>query len=145
MPSAIIPPLLPDVEVLLVNWLNLQTETTAALSSARMCTDLPYIPAGASGVWVRISRAAGLATSRFIDRPVVDIDAYSFDRDAAVLAARSIQNLLFWQLRGSSTPDGVVQNVIDVIGPRWIGDDNQDMSRYSASYELYTKPLRARS
>jgi hypothetical protein len=144
MPPAIKPPLYPDVEVLLLNWLGIQAEDATALSGARLCTDLPYIAPQAAGLWIRINRVSGETHTRFTDQPVVDIDCYSFDRDIAVLAARTVQNLLLWQLRGAMTPDGIVQNVTDIIGPRWIPDDNQDISRYSASYELYTRPLVSR-
>jgi hypothetical protein len=142
------PPQFPDVEVLLMNWLNPfsqqegpQLPGAEVLTGVRFCTDLPYIPAGASGCWVRVGRVSGATQSLFTDRPVVDVDVYSFDRETAWAAARAIQNLIFWQLRGSATPDGCVQDVKDVIGPRWIPDLNQDMSRIGASYQLHTKPV----
>ena len=88
-----------------------------------------------------MNRVSGETHNRFIDVPVVDVDCYSFDRDTAVLAARTVENLLLWQLRGSQTPDGIVQQTSTVIGPRWIPDLNQDISRYSASYEICTRPV----
>jgi hypothetical protein len=130
------------VEVLLLNWLNAQAalEANAVLANTRFCTDLPYIEPDAGGEWARITRVSGATTSYFVDRPVVDIDVYSFSREAAIAVAQAVYSLLLWQLRGSTTPDGTVQTVVDVIGPRWIPDDNQDISRYGATYELHTKP-----
>ena len=136
------PPAFPDAEVLLLHWLSAQAqlEANAVLASTRFCTDLPYIAPNAAGVWARITRVSGATASYFVDRPVVDIDVYSFSRDDAVAAARAIYSLLLWQLRGAATPDGTVQTVVDVIGPRWVPDDNQDISRYGATYEIHTKP-----
>lgn len=136
------PPDFPDVEVLLLNWLEAQQvlEANAVLAQTRFCTDLPYIAPGAGGSWARISRVSGATSSYFTDRPIVDIDVYSFDRDAAVAVAGAVQSLLLWQLRGSRTPDGTVQTVAVMVAPRWLPDDNQDISRYGATYELHTKP-----
>lgn len=130
------------MEVLLLNWLNAQgaLEANAVLNETRFCTDLPYIAPDASGAWARITRVSGATASYFVDRPVVDIDVYSFDREGAYEVARAVYALLLWQLRGSTTPDGTVQLVTDVIGPRWIPDDNQDISRFGATYEIHTKP-----
>jgi hypothetical protein len=136
------PPAFPDVEILLLHWLEAQQvpEANAVLTQTRFCTDLPYIAPGATGSWARISRVSGATVSYFTDRPIVDLDVYSFDRDASVAVATAIQSLLLWQLRGSQTPDGIVQTVAVMIAPRWLPDDNPDMSRYGATYELHTKP-----
>ena len=136
------PPELPDVELLLLNWLNGQKvlAANAAIAGARFCTDLPYIPPGAAGAWVRVGRVSGATHSYFVDRPVVDVDVYSFDRDAAWAIARLIRNILFWQLRGTRQPEGTVVLISDVIGPRWIPDLNQDISRIGATYEIHTRP-----
>ena len=136
------PPPLPDIEVLLLSWLNAQAqlEANAVLADTRFCTDLPYIAPGADGAWARISRVSGATSSYFVDRPIVDIDVYSFDREAAFAIATAIRSLLFWQLRGTQQPEGIVQLITDVVGPRWLPDDNEDMSRYGATYEIHTKP-----
>lgn len=132
----------PDIEVLLLNWLTGQQGLgqNAVLAPVRLCTDLPYIPPGASGAWTRISRVSGATRSYFVDRPIVDLDVYSFDRDAAYAIAQACECLLLWQLRGVSLPEGTVQTVTVVVGPRWIPDENQDMSRYGASYEIHARP-----
>lgn len=145
MPPATSPSLFPDVELLLLHFLAGQVPAQAALAGARLVTDLPLITAGMTGLWVRVNRVSGETHSRFTDQPVVDLDVYSFDRDAAWLAARTVQNLLLWQLRGTSTPDGTVQNVTDIIGPRWLPDINQDISRVGLTCELYTRVLPSRA
>lgn len=125
--------------MLLLNWLTGQSqlEANAVLASVRWCTDLPFIPPEASGVWARIGRVSGATRSYFVDRPIVDVDVYSFTRDEAVAVAAAIRGLLLWRLRGVKLPEGTVQSVTDVVGPRWIPDENQDLSRYGASYEVH--------
>ena len=145
MPPATSPPLFPDVEVLLLHFLDAQIPAQAALTGARFVTDLPFIEPGAQGLWVRVNRVSGETHSRFTDVPVVDVDVYSFDRDASWLAARTVQNLLLWQLRGLTTDDGTVQNVTDIIGPRWLPDINQDISRVGLTVEIYIRVLPARA
>ena len=132
----------PDIEILLLNWLNGQAglEQNAVISGARFCTDLPLIAPGAGGAWARVNRVSGTTRSYFVDRPIVDLDVYSFDRDAAVAIARACETLLLWQLRGSTQPEGTVQTVTEIAGPRWIPDENQDISRFGASYEIHARP-----
>lgn len=145
MPPATSPPLFPDAELLLLHFLQGQVAAQAGLTGARIVTDLPYIPPGAAGSWIRVNRVSGETHNRFTDVPVIDVDVYSFSRDAAWLAARTVQNLLLWQLRGLTTPDGTVQNVTDIIGPRWLPDINQDISRVGLTCELYTRVLPSRA
>ena len=133
----------PDIEVLLLNWFTGQQalEQNAVIADVRFCTDLPYIlPPGTGEVWARINRVSGATRSYFVDRPIVDLDCYSFDRDLAFAVAQACECLMLWQLRGSTQPEGTVQTVTVVAGPRWIPDENQDISRFGASYELHAKP-----
>lgn len=136
-------PLFPDIEVLLLNFVTAQIPSRAALADARVVTDLGYINPGDPTLWVRVSRASGETRDRFNDQPVVDVDVYSFDRDASWLGARTVENLVLWGLRGT-TPDGTVQNTSVVIGPRWLPDVNQDISRVGATYEIRARILPSR-
>jgi hypothetical protein len=144
MPPVITPPDLPDIELLLLGWLGgqqaLPENAAIAASVVRLCTDLPYIKPDAPGAWVRICRVTGATHSRFVDRPVVDIDAYSFSRATAWAVARAIRSLMTWQLSGAPVAGGAVTLVSEVIGPRWIPDLDQDMSRVGASYEIHARP-----
>ncbi len=123
--------LFPDVEQLLIRWL----QTAAELSRVRFCT---ILPAEITETTVRIYRTAGAARNIRVDRPIVDADVYALDVADSVLIARQIENLLLTQLMGLQTPDGTVQSVSSVIGPRYLADENQDLIRYSASYEVHT-------
>lgn len=132
----------PDIEVLLLNWFTGQQglEQNAVIADVRFCTDLPLIAPGADGAWTRINRVSGATRSYFVDRPIVDLDCYSFDRDQAFAVAQACECFLLWQLRGSTQPEGTIQTVTVVAGPRWIPDENQDISRFGASYEIHAKP-----
>jgi hypothetical protein len=122
----------PDIELLLVTWLGDQGPVTG-----RLCTDLP---ATITGTVIRVLRISGANRSLRVDRPIVDIDIFSDDYADAIANGLLIQNLLLFSLRDTQTPQGYVQNVTTVIGPRWMPETNQDLVRYGASYELHTHP-----
>lgn len=119
----------PDVELLLVNYL------TAAPS-----LDVPVrtqMPLDITVTQIRVSRVAGANRTFRIDRPLVDVDVFSPDEVVATNTARQVQNLILFQLRGTTTPDGTVQHVTTVIGPHFLPDVNQEIFRRSATYELH--------
>ena len=119
----------PDIELLLVSWLGDQGNVTG-----RLCTDLP---AEITGTVIRVLRISGANRSITVDRPIVDIDVFSDDYADAIAQGLLIQNLLLFSLRATTTPQGYVQSVSTVIGPRWLPEENQDLVRYGASYEIH--------
>lgn len=128
--------LLPDIEILLVNWLP--GPLAAGLAAIGINAEprvMQSVPLKIDGLVVRVTRAAGTSRNHFTDRPIVDLDAFCPDFDTAAAASRVIQNVLS-QLRGTPTPDGTVQGVITILGPHWLPDVNQNLTRYSGSYEI---------
>jgi hypothetical protein len=122
-------PQFPDIELLVITWLSDQEQVTG-----RVVHDLP---ATITGTVIRALRISGANRSLIVDRPIVDIDVFSDDLADAVASARLVQNLLLFSLRATQTPQGYVQNVTTVIGPRWMPEVNQDLVRYGASYEIH--------
>jgi hypothetical protein len=130
--------LFPDTEILLVNWLP--GPLSAALAARGVNAEpqvMMNLPLQIDATIVRVTRTSGTNRSRFVDRPIADIDVFSPSLDEAALTARLIQNLLLFSLSGTTTPDGTVQLVETVNGPRWLPDINQNITRYSGSYELH--------
>lgn len=123
--------LYPDVEGLLVRWLS---SPDSGVDSYRYGTDLP---ADITEVTVRIERTSGSGKSVRVDRPIVDVDVYGLVLADVELASRQLQQALR-SMRGIRTADGYVQSVSTIIGPRWMPDINQAITRYGASYELHT-------
>lgn len=121
-------PVFPDVEHLIVTFL-----TDAERVPPRVLTKLPLPIAPPV---VRVTRTSGANRSIYIDRPIVDVDVFHDNYEDASNLARVIQNLLLWTLRATTTPDGTVQDVTTVIGPRWMPDVNPNLVRYGASYEV---------
>lgn len=124
-------PVFPDVEHLIVVFL-----TDAERVPPRVLTKLPLplVPPV-----VRVTRTSGANRSIYVDRPIVDIDVFGDDYADASNLARVIQNLLLFTLRATTTPDGTVQDVTTVIGPRWMPDVNPNLVRYGASYEIHCR------
>jgi len=97
-----------------------------------------YAPAGdLQMITARIHRISGANHDIYIDRPIVDIDVFGFKTDigGASDAARRIQADML-SLMGARLVNGVVQFVSTVNGPRSLPEPNQDIVRYTASYEV---------
>jgi hypothetical protein len=124
-------PVFPDIEHLVVTFL-----TDAEMVPPRVLTKLPLplVPPV-----VRVTRTSGANRSIYIDRPIIDVDIFHDDYAAASALSRVIQNLLLMTLRATTTPDGTVQEVTTVIGPRWMPDPNPALVRYGASYEVHVR------
>lgn len=124
-------PVFPDIEHMLVRFL---TDTPRVPPRVLTKLPLPLVPPV-----VRVTRTSGANRSIYIDRPIVDIDVFGDDYEDASALAREIQNLLLFTLRATTTPDGTVQLVTTVIGPRWMPDPNPNLVRYGASYEIHAR------
>jgi hypothetical protein len=124
-----------DCEGLLIDYLTVKFGAGFHFS-----TILPPENEWDSNVMVRIIRASGAARSRFVDRPIVDIDVFTLnDATAAMNTALAIQDAMqFVHGREIDTVNGIVTMVNTIIGPRWIPDQNQEVFRRSATYELHT-------
>lgn len=119
-----------DVEVELFGYLG------PKFSALRLCTDLP---SQISATTVRIKRISGANRDLLIDRAIVDIDVYSPTSEAdASTQARAIQATLL-AMTGTQTSNGVVQRVATINGPRWLPTDNQSLTRYGATYEVFIR------
>lgn len=133
MPPVIKP--IVDIELLLVKYL--QTLLGDNVFDAGQILIATRLPEQLPEVAVRVNRVSGAARSRFVDRPIVDIDVFSADEDKAIAAAHTVHDAL-QGIRSLVTDEGVVSYSEVIIGPRWLPDINQEIFRRSASYELYT-------
>ena len=129
----------PDVEELLVNYLPVQN----LVPEIRGYTYLTILPPAAldnpddSTVYVRVNRTSGADRSIRVERPIVDIDVYSRSMDTSQGAARLVSQAVR-SMRAVKTPDGVVNHVRTIIGPRWMPDVNPQTFRVGASFEFHT-------
>jgi hypothetical protein len=132
------PKLFPDAELLLINWLPVPL--AAALAQAGVNAEPQVtmdLPLQITGLVIRVTKIAGKNISRFVDRPIVDLDVFGPVFDDVATTARIIQNLLLFSLTGQTTQDGTVSLITTSNGPRWLPDVNQNLTRYSATYELH--------
>ena len=99
---------------------------------------LTYMPAGELvKTTARIHRISGANRDIYIDRPIVDIDVFGLRVDIGNVStiAREIQACLL-SLPGATIMNGVIQYISTVNGPRSLPEVNQDLVRYSATYEV---------
>lgn len=122
----------PDVEVLLVDYLNTQT-------GRRTLTDLPadleeILPVE------QVTGGPGGDDGFRLDAATVDVDSWAADRAAAAANAEQIRGLLL-DLRGqrltSGPTTGVITGVVTLTRPHWVPDPNPGLRRYTASYQIY--------
>lgn len=130
----------PDVELLLIGWLDTQLPALRPVEGMgegdgyRVCQDFPEtFPV----TTVRVTRASGANRNRFTDRPIVDIDVLAPSYAESSSCSTFIQGMMAG-IRNLVTDQGVVQMASCVKGPSWLPDINQDLVRYSATYELHT-------
>jgi hypothetical protein len=89
----------------------------------------------------RVHRISGANRNIGVDDPIVDIDVFGPKAETGSVsnAARDIQADVL-SLMGKVVPNGVIQHVTTVVGPRQLPEANPDIVRYSASYELHIHP-----
>jgi hypothetical protein len=119
----------PDVEVLLVAYLNGKT-------GRRVVTELPADLDSELPV-IKVACGVGDDDSFRLDRSVVDVDVFAADRSAAASLAGDVRGFLLEELRSELQPAGVVTGVRTVVKPRWVPDPNPNLRRYTATYAVY--------
>jgi hypothetical protein len=92
--------------------------------------DLPQITA-------RIHRISGANSNIQVDRPIIDIDVFGLKAEMGNVsaAAREIQSFILG-LMSARVTNGVIVHATTVTGPRQLPEANQDLCRYSATYEV---------
>ena len=85
----------------------------------------------------RIHRISGANRDIYVDRPIIDIDVFGLQSQAGnvSLIARDIQSALL-SMMSMRVTNGVIQHITTVNGPRTLPETNQDLVRYSATYEV---------
>jgi hypothetical protein len=121
----------PDAEIALLAVL------APAFPSDRVVTK---VPADVTGTVIRVHRISGAARDIRIDRPIVDVDVFAADDGTASSTARNAQSILL-SLAGTTVLNGVIQRVSVVNGPRWLPEDNPNLIRYGATYEMLIHAL----
>jgi len=89
---------------------------------------------------VFVERISGAELNNRLDRPIVDIDVYSFDRAQAQDIAEEIRAYLRNDLPGSTVEGVVFTRARTIIAPRRLAHANPRLFRYSANYELLLHP-----
>ncbi|MBB5940082.1 hypothetical protein [Streptomyces zagrosensis] len=127
----------PDVERLVVNFLDARPELDAATVD-----NVP--PAGFTGTQpvILVSRAGGAWVDDLrLDQPLVDLEVYGPTKTAAhglALAARSA----LVALRGTTYGTAYVSDVVEADGPRWLPDWNRSAAnRYLSTVRLHIRPI----
>jgi hypothetical protein len=121
----------PDAELALLAVL------APAFPSGRVVTKTP---ATIAGTVIRVHRISGAARNIRVDRPIVDVDVFAADDATASSTARNAQSVLL-SLAGTTVLNGVIQRVSVVNGPRWLPEDNPNLTRYGATYEVMIHAL----
>jgi hypothetical protein len=101
-----------------------------------------YMPAGElSMTTARLHRISGSNRDIGIDRPVIDVDVFGLRTEIGQVsvAAREIQAFIL-SLMSVQVMNGVIVHVTTVNGPRSLPEANQDLCRYSATYEVMIHP-----
>jgi hypothetical protein len=95
------------------------------------------MPANVTSITARVHRISGAPRDIYIDRPLVDIDVFGPKSEAGSVsaAAREIQADVI-SLMGKVVTNGVIQHAVTIAGPRSIPEDNPDLARYGATYEI---------
>jgi len=89
---------------------------------------------------VFVERISGAELNPRLDRPIVDVDVYSFDRAEAQDIAETIRWVLRDMLPGNIVDGVVFTRTRTVIAPRRLAHANPRLFRYSANYELVLHP-----
>lgn len=99
------------------------------------------LPATVSSIVARVHRISGAPRDIYVDRPIVDIDVFGPKSDAGNVsaAARSIQADIL-SLMGKVVTNGVIQHAVTIAGPRALPEENVELARYSATYEIQIHP-----
>ena len=126
-------PIFPDPETMLLQILAPQNP------SMRFVTIMPS--GDPTKITVRIRRTGGTNVHIGLDRPIVDIDVFGLKSQVGTVsaAARDIQSQIL-ALMSATAPNGVIQHVSTMVGPRQLPEVNPKLVRYSATYELQTHP-----
>lgn len=120
----------PDIEALLVGWLQGQ------FPAARVVTETPADLTGNLPL-VKVRRTSGDDDNVRLDRPVVDLDVFDTDVQAASALSAQIRDALLYTLPYAMPVGGTVTGVYTVVGPRWLPYDDTSVRRYQASYRLF--------
>lgn len=132
MPPSI--PVMPDAELLLVVGLTPLLQAIYGSNGVRVVTSLPGTIAVPT---VRVKRISGAQRTIALDRPVLDADTFALDYGTASMVSRQVTASLL-ALRGMLLANGVVTNVNVIQGPRWLPDEDVNLFRFNASYEVFT-------
>lgn len=99
------------------------------------------MPASVSSIVARIHRISGAPRDIYVDRPLVDVDVFGPKSDTGNVsaAARSIQRDIL-SFMGKVVTNGVIQHAVTIAGPRQLPEENSDLARYSATYEIQIHP-----
>lgn len=127
----------PDAELLLVSWLAGQLDDEAYVCSVgppgeQFRENLPV---------VRIVRRGGpWLVRQQLDRPTVDIDVWAGDlTELNALVERTRE--LVESLRGVTTDDGTVTDVLEISGPQRLPEDDPLLYRAGFSVGIVTRRL----
>ena len=126
-------PVFPDVESALLYAL------VPEFPSLRFVTSMPG--GDLPQTTVRLHRISGANRNIGVDDPVVDVDVFGLQSEVGQVsvAAREIQAFVL-SLMSVRVQNGVIVHATTVNGPRSLPEANQDLVRYSATYELHIHP-----
>lgn len=90
---------------------------------------------------VRLHRISGSNRNIGVDDPVIDVDVFGLKAEMGnvSVAAREIQAFIL-SLMSAQVQNGVIVHATTVNAPRSLPEANQDLCRYSATYELHIHP-----
>jgi len=126
-------PVLPDVESALIYAL------VPAFPEYRFVTSMPS--GNLAMTTIRLHRISGANRDIHVDRPIVDVDVFGLKSEVGQVsvAAREIQAFIL-SLMSVQVQNGVIAHATTVNGPRSLPEANQDLVRYSATYEIMIHP-----
>lgn len=125
--------LLPDAEVLMIDFLSDHPALTAILGD-RVGTSLDSgLPA------IRVTRLGRAATQTWEDVPELQLECWAETQDDASVLARTVVSVLP-DIPGNH-PEGAVRGWEQTLGPLWAPDlTESDLARYLIGVTLLTYP-----
>lgn len=121
----------PDAETVLIAFLN--TELTAASDAARASG---RVPSPRPARFVRVMRTGGPATSFWVDRPYITVEAWD-DNEAAAEDLAGLCRSFVWAAYLAGEIDGIpVYDLAEFGGPQRLPDPTTGQTRYTFTFSI---------
>lgn len=130
------PPLLPDIELVLIPWLQAQLLSVYSVS-ARVVAETPenledIVPL------VQLYRITGSdkAYPMIRDEAQIAVNSFGADRASASTLARQVHALLYASALGTAINGANIAGIVTIASPRWLAYGDLNIRRFNATYAV---------